>query len=448
VSNVSLNIAVTGINASQTAMDVIAQNLSNANTPGYQTETVNLSTNMGGGILQPGDGVRVGGITQSSDGLLLSNAQQAAANSSQSSALQQVLQQAQLVFPSPTAGSGLAADLSTFWQSWDTIANNPNSSAGRLAVVNSAQNLTTDLQQANQQLTTTATNAGNQLNSVITSANGLLSQVASLNTQVEATGGNGGQASLLIDQRNQVMNQLSQAIGATGTLEADGSLKVNLGGVTLVQNASATSLAVSSSGGVVTLSANNSQTQVSPTAGTAAGLMAALNSYLPSYQSQLDGIASSLATTVNTQLAAGFTATGAAGTPLFTGTTAATIGVSSSIVSNPQLIAAASTSTLPDASNDGSNAQAMANLYNSPTGPDTLYQSLVLNVGSQVSAVNSQVTAQTAVSNAANQNLQSVVGVNTNDQMVQLLNFQQSYQAAAKVITTVDQAMQSLMAAV
>ena len=195
--------------------------------------------------------------------------------------------------------------------------------------------------------------------------------------------------------------------------------------------------------------AHASGTAIPTSSGSVAGQLAAINQYLPAYQAQLNTAANDLATTVNTQLAAGYTATGAsgAGYPLFEGSGAAGLSVNSAISGNVQLIAASSTATLPDATNDAGNAQAMAELYNSPTGPDQQYQSLIQGLGTQVAAVNSQVQAQTSVANAAQQNLQSIEGVNTNDEMVQMLTFQQAYQASAKLVSTVDTMMQALIQA-
>ena len=190
--------------------------------------------------------------------------------------------------------------------------------------------------------------------------------------------------------------------------------------------------------------AHASGATIPTSSGSVAGQLAAINQYLPAYQSQLDAAANDLATTVNTQLAAGYTATGASGSgyPLFEGSGAAGLIVNAAVAGNPQLIAASATATLPDATNDAGNAQAMAELYNSPTGPDQQYQSLIQGLGSQVQAVNSQVQAQTSVANAAQENLQSIEGVNTNDEMVQMLTFQQAYQASAKLVSTVDTMMQ------
>jgi len=180
------------------------------------------------------------------------------------------------------------------------------------------------------------------------------------------------------------------------------------------------------------------------------GLLAAVNQYLPSYRSQLDAVANTLASTVNTQLAAGYGATGASGAanPLFTGSGAAGLSVNAAVAADPQLIAASATSTLPDATNNGANAQTVANLYDAPGGPDATYQKFIQSLGTQVQATNNQVQAQTSVANAAQANLQAVVGVNPNQQMVQMLATQQAFQASAQLISTVSTMMQSLLSAV
>lgn len=447
MSDISLNVAASGLDAAQTAMSTVAQNLANANTPGYVSETANLVTNPGGDALGVGDGVRVTSVSQANDSLLVANVQQTQGSLAQATALQQVLQQAQLSFQEPSS-SGLSADLAGFWQSWDEIAKNPSDPAARVQVIDQAQNLVSDLQQGSQQLATTSANAASQLSGAVGQANTLLGQVAGLDAQIFTTQSSGGSPNSLIDQRNQLMDQLSKDIGAVGSVAPDGSFQVKVGGIALVQGNWSDSLSVSTSGGKQSLVAGASGATLTASAGTAAGLLAAVNQYLPSYQAQLDSVANSLASTVNGQLAGGFTSTGAPGQPLFSGSGAAGLAVNPALVADPSLIAASGTSTLPDATNNGTNAQSVANLWDSATGPDVVYRALVQQVGNQVSSVNSQVQAQTSVATAAKQNLQSVVGVDPNQQLVTLMNFQQAYQASAKVISTVDTAVQSLLAAV
>ncbi|HUO47455.1 MAG TPA: flagellar hook-associated protein FlgK [Acidimicrobiales bacterium] len=448
MGDMALGIAASGLDAQQTVMDTIAQNLSNANTPGYVAQTADLSTLTGGGdTLGVGGGVQVTAITQASDGLLAANLQQAQGALSQSTALQQVLSGAQATFAEPGT-NGLSAQLSAFWQAWDGIAQNPSALAPRTQVVDTAQNLVTSLSQASSQLAQLQSNAQNQLGSVVSATNTLLAQVAQLNNQIVQAKGAGTDPNALVDQRNALMGTLSSNIGAVATNMPDGTITVRVGGISLVQGASADTLQLSGAPGSLAITSATSKVTVPATGGQASGLLAAINQYLPGYQTQLDTVANQLSTTVNTQLAAGFTATGAAGQPLFTGTGASGLAVNAAVVADPTQIAASSTSTMPDATNNGANAQAMAELYNASTGPDQSYQTFIQGLGAQLQNTNNQVQAQTSVANAAQQNLQAVAGVNPDQEMVHMLSTQQAYQASAKLISTVATMMQSLLASV
>lgn len=449
MGDLALNIAASGLNAQQTAMDTISENLTNANTPGYVSESAVLEPEPGGNTLGVGDGVRVTGVVQNADQLLATTAQQTQGVLSQSTALQQILQGAQSVLPEPSS-SGIGAALSSFWQAWDAVNQDPSNPAPRTQIVDLAQNLVADFQQASSQLSALQGNAESQVSSAVGTVNTELAQVASLNVQIGATQGSGGPANSLIDQQNAIITQLASSIGAVAVPQGNGTTNIVVGGVTLVQGAWSDTVGVSGGAGTMALVAQTSGATVPTSSGSVAGELAAVNQYLPSYQGQLDATANALATTVNTQLAQGYTSTSTPGSdfPLFVGSGAAGLTVNAAIVANPQLIAASATSAQPDATNDGGNAQALAELYNAPTGPDAQYQSLIESLGSQVQAVNNQVQAQTSVANAAQQNLQAVEGVNTNDQMVQMLTYQQAYQASAKLVSTVDTMMQALIAAV
>jgi len=448
MGDLALNIAASGLDAQQTAMDTISENLTNANTAGYVSESAQLTANPGGDLLGVGDGVRVVAVTQNADNLLATNALQSQGVLAQTTALQQILQGAQAVFPEP-GSAGISADLSSFWQSWDAISQDPSNAAPRTEVVDQAENLVSDFQQAAGQLNNLQDNAQAQVTQSVTEANTELAQVANLNQKITTTEGSGAPANSLIDQRNQILGQLANNIGAVGVVQPDGTLNVDVGGVTLVQGSWSDTITTTGGAGDMSLVAQASGVTIPTSAGSVAGQLAAVNQYLPGYQSQLDEAADDLASTVNTQLAAGYTATGTsgAGLPLFQGTGAAGLSVNASIVANPELIAASSTGALPDATNNGANAQAMAELFNVTGGPDEQYQSLIQNLGSQVQAVNNQVQAQTSVANAATENLQSIEGVNTNDQMVQMLTYQQAFQASAKLVSTVDTMMQALIQA-
>ncbi|HWD24779.1 MAG TPA: flagellar basal body rod C-terminal domain-containing protein, partial [Acidimicrobiales bacterium] len=319
----------------------------------------------------------------------------------------------------------------------------------RTTVVTQAQGLAQSLNQASSQLTQIGANGATQLGSQIAQINSLLTQAATLNGDLaQATGTGGIGAAPLEDQMNTVLGQLAQLGGVTSRAQPDGTTTVSFGGVTVVSETAAEQLQTIVTGGVTSVQ-TGSGTPVSFGNGSVAGLLTGLNTDLPQYQSQLDSIASALATTVNTQLAAGYDAGGVSGStnPLFTGTTAATISVNPALVSNPSLLAAALSNTAAGA-NDGGNAQALAELGVSATGPDAKYQNLIQSIGAAVQNANSEVTSQTSVATQASATLQAAQGVNVDAELSRMMTYQQTYEAAAKVLAADNQTIQSLIAAI
>ena len=299
------------LDANQAALNVVAENVANANTPGYIQESPTLQATGSFDLLGAGAGVTTLGSTQALDTLLVVNNQQAVGALAQTSSLQQVLQGVQSAFPVSTT-SGLASDLSSFWQSWDAVSQNPSSQSDRANVVNTAQTVITDLASASNEVATSQADAQSQLGSLTSADNALLSQVASLNTQIVVTEGSGASPNSLVDQQNQLMGQLAQDMGAVGTAQPNGTINVAIAGVNVVQGHTAATLGVSGSSPPLSLTiltgtpSTPAGTAIPATAGTVAGLLAAVNQYLPAFQTQLDTVANDLATTVNGQLAAGF----------------------------------------------------------------------------------------------------------------------------------------------
>lgn len=470
MSNLSIQIAASGLDAQQAGMDAVAQNLANASTPGYVTERVNLTPNPSMNMMGVGDGVRVASITQVPAQLAQVANQQAQASLSSASARQQVLTAVQNAFPEPNSGQGISNQLANFWSSWDNIVQNPSSLAPYTQVVDQAQGLAQSLNQASAAITTATSNAASQLSATVTTDNQLLQQVAALNGQINQVAASGASPNSLLDQQNQLVDQLASDLGATATPQPGGGVTLAVGGITLVQGSVANQLQVQTSMpsgatsptySVVDTSNNLALTSLS---GTAGGLTTALTIDLPGYQQQLDKVANDLGTGVNSMLAQGSTTAGTAENAanknqLFVATgsavapatfTAATIAVNPTVVADPMGNLAVSNAPVGTASpGNGANAQAIAETGSAATYPPNLdYTAFIQNLGTQVQSVNGQVTAETSVANAASQNLQEIAGVNPNQQMIDLLNYQHAFQAAAQVVSTSNTAIQSLLQAV
>ena len=153
-SFLTLNTALSGVEAAQEELDTTGQNITNANTAGYEEQTVNLveapSLNIAGaandGALQLGEGVDATSITNSGDPYLDAAWRQTNASSSAANTSQGFLNQIQSALNEPT-GQGISSQLSTFWTDWNDLATNPNNAAAQQAVVQQA-NLLSHLQLA------------------------------------------------------------------------------------------------------------------------------------------------------------------------------------------------------------------------------------------------------------------------------------------------------------
>jgi flagellar hook-associated protein 1 FlgK len=459
----ALSIGASAIEADTTAIDTISENVANAQTAGYVAESAQLAALPGAD--GAGSGVEVVGIAQATSALLSANNWQAQGELGNLGSLQQVLSSVESVFPLTTAattpassGSGISGQLATFWSSWDAIAQDPSSTAPRLEVIDNARVLAESLNEASTQLGQIAANATSELTADLAQVNTLLGQVADLNRSIVVTKSSGGSPAQLVDQLHAVLQTLAQLVGVSVRTGEAGTADLSIGGVTVVQGTTASSLRRETQAGSSVVVATPGSVTVPVSSGSVAGLLQSVNYYLPQYRSELDKVAETLVTTVNSQLKKGYFSTGAAASPattpttpstyeLFTGTSAADIALNPAVATHPERLAVSATPGAA-AANNGANAQAMAAHATSLTGPDGEYQNLVQNMGADAQSVNNQFAAQTSVATQAQSALQAVTGVDVTAQLTDLLNFQNSYQAAAKVISVVDAAVQSLLGAV
>lgn len=466
----ALDIALSGLNAAQTGLDTVSENLANADETGYVAQTADMGA-LAGGPGPIGSGVAVDAVTLNTNPALLLLTQSTAASAGAASSLSQTLQAAQSVFTdfpasstSSTSSSGLQSQLSTFWSDWASVANSPGSGAARASLTGSAQSVVDTLHSMSTGLASSATGAATQLSGVVGDVNGQLTQMASLNKAVLDTRGSSGDgANALREQQLALSNKLATEIGATVSTSSAGSVTVAVGGVTLVSADQAATVSTTGTAGSEQLTASGGPltgtTPLPVSSGQAAGLLSAITTDLPAWQSKLNDVASSLASQVNSQLEAGVywdpngssTATSHPGAALFDanggGTvTAANIQVSSTVSANPGMIAAGSnTATGPL---DGSNAQAVSDLAGSSPGADSAYRALVGQAGSDVQAAATQDSVASAAASSAESQASAQMGVNSNDQLTSMLQYQQMYEASGKVVSTVATMFNSLLAAV
>ena len=220
---------------------------------------------------------------------------------------------------------------------------------------------------------------------------------------------------------------------------------MSLNGLALVHDAAVSPLTLDPA----TLQLTHSSGAPVTAGGALGGMVNFLVDELPVHLQSMNDFVAGLVSTLNAQHAAGFTATGAAGGPLFSvvaGQEAATIAV---VVSDPVDIAAASSAGPPIPLNDGSNIEALAGYRFTPAiGSATLEETmrdLVGQIGSSLSATASTGRAYSDLAASAELARTDVHGVSIDEEMVGLLSSQRAFEAAARVMTAVDQALDTLI---
>ncbi|MDQ6965753.1 MAG: flagellar hook-associated protein FlgK, partial [Mariprofundaceae bacterium] len=208
----ALNIAASSLKAQQKAIDVISHNIANVNTPGYSKQTATLGTALpeSQGAFHLGRGVQLTDIQRSVDTFLNSATNTNGNQQAFAQTLEQGLNSVESVFGSLDT-PGLASSLDSFFQAYQSLANNPQDAAQRNNVRNFGIDIATHLNLMRGQLVTAQTSADQGLDGRITQANQLLDQVASLNMQIsgrENTTGN--PANDLRDQRDLAVQNLSK----------------------------------------------------------------------------------------------------------------------------------------------------------------------------------------------------------------------------------------------
>ncbi|HEX3662639.1 MAG TPA: flagellar hook-associated protein FlgK [Acidobacteriaceae bacterium] len=461
----AFNIAQGALDADQGALDIVANNTANANTPGYTLEVPiweqNDSVSFNG--MSFGTGVSMTG-PQSQRSLVLDQAlQQQTQTESASSARLDALNQMQALFSGATsagtnssAASGIGTDLSSFFQTFASLEASPSDESLRENVLSAAGTLASDFNGAASALETQQQSLDEESGSVVQQANGLLENIARLNVQIESQSPN-SDAGTLEDQRQQDLTNLSQLMGIRTVPTEDNGLTVTtMGGALLVSEGQAFQVTSGESGGVTHFfdsQGSDITSDLTSGGGQLGGILTARDQDIPQVETALDQLAYGVATAVNAQNAAGSDLNGNAGAAIFTLSDGTAITSATDLaaqltvgMTDPSEIAAAASGA--GSSNDA-NAVAMADLENSAVvnglSPTASFSGTVSNLGSLTSEVSSENTAQQAGLTQLQSQIGSLSGVNLNDEAASLETLEQSYDAASKVFTILADVMTSAL---
>lgn len=459
--NTAFSIATGALDAVQSAINIIANDTANANTPGYTNQIPEWLANdpIMIGDTSYGQGVTMTGPSSQRDLVLEQRIQQQMQLQQGTDSRQAALEQIQSIFSSATSASStgtsldIGASISGFFNALSGLQANPADNSLRQAVLNAAVTLVTSFQSASSQLTQEQASLDKQSASITTQVNSLTQAIAQLNSQISQTSGN-KDAGQLEDQRQYDIQQLSQLIGIHEITTEDNSLTITTSsGAVLVSKGQAFSLSTSMSGGVTHISdyqGNDITASLAGGGGQLGGILLVRDQDIPQMQSTLDTLAFDFGSAINNQNSMGWDANGAAGGAIFNlpaSASGAAASISVAITDPAKIAAAGGSSGVGNGSSDDANLETMLQLQNQNiVGGDTAsgyYSSLVSALGSLVSQVSTENSAQQASLSQLQTQRDSLSAVNLNDEAAALENLQQAYQAASKVFTILDTVMAS-----
>jgi flagellar hook-associated protein 1 len=455
----SLSTALQSLLAQQAALDVTANNISNANTPGYSRQRPVMEESppvfMGGVCM--GTGVTMSQVKSVRDEVLNLRIDQETQQQSQLEAFVDSMQQVEAPL-NETQGVGLQSALANFFNSFQALSVNPSDPTLRQSVLAASQSLASTFNQLSSQLQTIQTGLDQSVAQAVGDINRLTAQIAKLNGQISSFQSTGQEANPLEDQRDQAINQLSQLVDVSVVDARDGSLTISTSsGTALVSGHQSFALqsAVSTTTGRQMVKAQGSDITASVESGKIAGLIQVRDQVIPSVQKGLDQLAAGLAEAVNTANKQGTDLNGAQGQDFFAlpgmatdGSNSGAAGAIQVVLTDPAKIAAGSDGS----SGSNGNIVNFTGIQNAAIiqgqTPEAFYSNLVYGIGDQTSSASADLDAEGMVLTQLQNQQSSVSGVSIDEEAANLIQYQRAFEAAARVVSTVDELTQTLISMV
>jgi flagellar hook-associated protein 1 FlgK len=458
-------MALRALLAQQMAMEVTQHNVSNANTAGYHrqeavmraalpTEVLNYPST--GIVGQQGTGVMVDRIKRFSQDFVDVRYRAEVGDAARYKAESQFLKQVESTL-GETGSDGMATVMDNFFSAWRSVGTNPTDPTVRKDLLEKAQKLVDAFQGRSTRLIQLRSDQNTGILERVDEINKTASQVARLNAEISRVQSANNQPNDLLDERDQLMDRLSELSGATYFVEDNGMMNVAIGGHSLVFGTSTYNVTTSvDTNGLVQVGWQDGQAYQGRT-GELYGLIDGRDKTIVDQLSRLDTLANQFATQVNnvhfnsynlnnTNHVNFFDPNG--GGPITAQTIRLDAAVDAKQGGDYRNISAASAASQPG---NGNSAVTIANLakqtyaalngltfggYNSD------------RVSSLALAVNNATGNATGHGNLVDvigQQRESVAGVNLDEEAANMAKYQRSYQAAARLMTAVDEMLDKVI---
>lgn len=444
-----INIASQALRNFEAALNVTGHNLANLNTDGYSRQTVGMSpstpiTFFGANPLTMGTGSLISSISRVRDQFIEGRIIQSGAAQGRLNQMLTSMRNIEGVFGEPGT-RGISDAMSKMFDSWSQLSSNPADEGSRLSVRLQSGLFAGRMRETNNQLIGQFVSLQTETKATIADINQIANQVSELNAEIRSSLGSGAVPNDLLDQRDRLVNQLSGLVDVRTQILPDGAMTVFVGQHTLVDQVSSRPLPTSFDAANSTV--YNSTETIQIRGGRLAGLLGGINQ-VQGYRQQLDNLANEVRSQINSLHQTGTNLNNTTGINIFSGTVGASdLDIDPAIIADLKNISSG-TSGRPG---DNGLATALAGLRDTAmtnlggSSPTQFFSSLVGRLGQDTNFYAASADSQSAIATQLEAQRQSVSGVNQDEELALMLKYQRSYQAAAKVLTIMDQVTDELI---
>ncbi len=432
----------------QYAMDATSHNIANSSNPDYSRQQVIFSTerplNLNNFTL--GMGVKIDQLLRVRDDMtdrqIRTNNQNLSFNSKQS----EILGQVETLFSEPS-DLGLSSLTTDFFNSWNELAVTPNSQALRQEVVRSAQRLADKVGSINDGLKSTKSDLLNEAKGKVDEINASLKQIQAINQQIYESQAAGYGVNDLLDQRDKLLGTLSQDVNINVTYDSDNMANVSIGGVFAADRVSATEFKLGTNNDKLTLVTIDGNNSSKLTGGELYGITNNYSTNIPKYQDNIDSLVNALVSRVNAVHQQGYTITDPPVTNVnfFEGYENGVLKINNDILQDTSNIAVSADGT----EGNGDIAVAIAGIseqqiFNGMTISDG-YSTLVSQIGTDKLSADQSLEANQMIDQQLQQRKAQISGVSIDEEMTNVIQYQKSYEASAKLITISNNMLDTLL---
>ena len=451
-----LHIAYTGLNTHARRINVIGENIANVNTPGYHRQRVELSpisSTANGtftGRAASGGGVSVTSITRLRDHVLSGHARAQAGVAADRSSAADTLQGLERIVGGLESG-GLHDQMTALFNSFDDLANSPEDTAMRQVVLQRAEGVAQGFSRTASAMDQLWQRQVVETFDVVRAINLLTEQIAVVDGEILGATNAESYPNALLDQRDHKVAELASLADIFVVENDNGQVVISLDGQLLVSNGRATALSVDTKpDATLALLGYSKISVVNPSGreltiggGQLSANLNAVTQIIPDGRRELDAVTADLASQVNALHQAGVGLDGSTGLDLFTLIPiSGHLEVSVDVAGLTDKVAAARAGS---GILDNGNARFLAQLADSPTGPLAGFTEMVGSLASRVATAAGTAEAAEAASAQASSLALSAGGVSLDEELTDLITAQRSYEAAARLITAIDEMMQTLI---